>query len=77
MYPILCKRFFKEKLQFRRSLELFQRNNSKNYLWYGMGYIVIFNRLAGIPNVVLLVPPMVHCLDNEDCQCTFLYDTIK
>ena len=25
-----------------------------------MGYIVIFKRLAGIPNVVLLLRPMVH-----------------
>ena len=25
-----------------------------------MGYIVIFQRLAGIPNVALLVRPMVH-----------------
>ena len=33
---------------------------SPKHLWYIMGYIVIFNRLAGIPNVVLLVPPMVH-----------------
>ena len=33
------------------------KNNpkSKNNQWYRMGYIVIFNNLAGIPNVALLV----------------------
>ena len=28
-----------------------------------MGYIVIFKRLAGIPNVALLVPPMVPVIN--------------
>ena len=32
----------------------------KKHLWQRMGYIVIFNRLAGIPNIALLVPPIVH-----------------
>ena len=32
----------------------------KNHLWYRIGYVVIFNRLARIPNVVLLLPPLVH-----------------
>ena len=30
------------------------------FLLYRMGYIVIFNRLAEIANVTVLVPPMVH-----------------
>ena len=34
--------------------------NSENHQWYRMGYIVIFKHLAGIPNVALLVLPMVH-----------------
>ena len=28
-----------------------------------MGYIMIFNRLPGIPNVALLVPPMVYMMN--------------
>ena len=36
-------------LQFRRFLELFLLLQFQNHLWYRMGYIVIFNRLAGIP----------------------------
>ena len=35
-------------------------NISKNDLWNRMGYIVIHNRLAGILNATLLVPPIVH-----------------
>ena len=35
-------------------------NISKNYLWHAMGYIVIFNHLAGISNFALLVPPIVQ-----------------
>ena len=32
-----------------------------------MGYIVIFKRLAGIPNVALLVRPMVpSCIDTTE-----------
>ena len=46
-------------LQFRRVLELFLLLQFQNHLWYRMGYIVIFNRLAGIPYVALLVRPMV------------------
>ena len=51
--------------------------NFKNHLWYRMGYIVIFNRLAGIPYVALLVRPMVHIyiynyiyiyIYNHDCN---------
>ena len=29
-----------------------------------MGYIVIINHLVVIPNVALLVPPMVHLVKN-------------
>ena len=54
-------------LHFRRILELFPLcfnfrivTNFKAHLWRGMGYNVIFNRLAGITNVALLVPPMVR-----------------
>ena len=47
-------------LQFRRVLELFLLLQFQNHLWYRMVYIVIFNRLAGIPYVALLVRPMVH-----------------
>ena len=49
--------------------ELFSCNNSETRLLYRMGYIVIFNRLAGIPNAALLVPPMVHPLRKF---CEFL-----
>ena len=35
-----------------------------------MGYIVISKRLAGIPNVALLVRPMVHMLTDVNCQET-------
>ena len=35
-------------------------NIFKNDIWHRMGYIVIFNHLVEIPNVVLLVPPIVH-----------------
>ena len=58
---ILCRRWFWEMLQFRRFLELFLLLQFQNHLWHRMVCIVIFNRLAGIPNVALLVRPMVHC----------------
>ena len=57
---ILCQRWFWEMLQFRRFLELFLLLQLQNHLWYRMGYIVIFKRLAGIPYVTLLVRPMVY-----------------
>ena len=34
--------------------------NSENYQWYRMGNIVIFKLLARIPNVAVLVRPMVN-----------------
>ena len=46
-------------LHFIWFLELFQLLQFQNYQWYRMGYIVIFKRLAGIPNVARLVPLMV------------------
>ena len=47
-------------LQFRRFLKLFQLLQSEKYQWYRMGYIGIFKRLAGIPNVALLLRPIVQ-----------------
>ena len=60
IYQIMCQRWFWEMLQFRRVLELFLLLQFQNHLWYRMVYIVIFNSLARIPYVALLVPPMVH-----------------
>ena len=38
-----------------------------------MGYIVIFNRWAGITNVALLLPPMVLSITcNNDSHTTFI-----
>ena len=42
--------------------------NSKNHLWYRMGYIVIFSRLARIPSIALLVPPVVRRKCCSDCM---------
>ena len=53
IYQILCQRWFWETLQFRRFLELFLLLQFQNHMWYRMVYIVIFNRLAGIPYVAL------------------------
>ena len=60
IYQILCQRWFWEMLQFRCFLELFLLLQFQNHQWYRMVYIVIFNSLAGIPYVALLVRPMVH-----------------
>ena len=49
----------------------FSCNNSKDHLWYRMGYIVIFVRLAGIPNVALLVPPIVHHKRDHAVRAVF------
>ena len=54
-------------LQFRRFLELFLLLQFQNDLWYRMVYIVIFNELAGIPYVALLVRPMVPLTKNASC----------
>ena len=79
-YIIFCAKYgFKKCYSSHGFQNCFSSNNSKNHLWFRIGYIVIFNSLAGIPNVChstcvadgtyFLQTSSVHCILYTGVAC--------